>query len=96
MIFRGVELINPVEVPNAWNGKVEVYFDNILPHKVREEWSVAGYPVYWDMISKKSYIAVDPKDLLEHTKVVGKCDFGCSATGSLRHHWMCSAFVEET
>lgn len=96
MKFRGVELEQPVQVPNIWTNKVEVYFSNLLPHNVREEWAVAGFPIYWDTISKKSYIVVDPKDLEGDTTTKPRnCDFGCWVTGSMRHHHMCSAFEED-
>lgn len=92
MTFRGVKLIKPIRVDISFTGKTEVYFDNIIDHPTRERWLAAGYPVYYDHISNKSYIIVDRNTKFDDTDQVDtNCVCGSKAVGSTKHSYYCGA-----
>lgn len=93
MIFRGIKLIKPLVVERNKDEKKELYFDNILPHDVREAWLRAGYPVYYDHIANKSYTVVDNISWFGVTEdSEAKCECGSDIVFSSKHSTWCGKF----
>ena len=94
MIFRGVELIKPIEINVPGTSKKELQFDNALDYSTRLAWLRAGFPVYYDPMSNKSYVIVDRNLRLEDTvSVDAKCECGTDKVGASRHSQWCGKYA---